>query len=83
MIRSRFDVYNFGDSMYNVNQRLEGNFMVYDFSVLFKDELVADVHINTEKNESSLSAIFLDRNSHSCVTGRIFLYFWFSGVQMF
>ena len=53
--------------------------MVYDFSVLFKDELVADVHINTEKNESSLSAIFLERNSHSCVTGKIFfifLVFW-------
>ena len=28
--------------------------MVYDFSVLFKDELVADVHINTENNESSI-----------------------------
>ncbi|MFR0757462.1 MAG: hypothetical protein ACLSHV_13140 [Hominisplanchenecus sp.] len=33
--------------------------MVYDFSVLFKDELVADVHINTEKNESSIKRYLL------------------------
>ena len=33
--------------------------MVYDFSVLFKDELVADVHINTEKNESSIKRYHL------------------------
>ena len=45
--------------MYNVKQRVEGNFMVYDFSVLFKDELVSDVHINTEKNESSIKRYLL------------------------
>ncbi len=50
--------------------------MVYDFSVLFQDELVADVHILTRRKTNHLSGdIFLDRNSHSCVTDRIFYIF--------
>lgn len=70
--------------MYNVKQRLEGNFMVYDFSVLFKDELVADVHINTEKNESSIKRYLLGpKQPFMCDRQDNFLYFWFSGVQMF
>lgn len=28
--------------------------MIYDFEVLFKNEIVADVHIDTEQNESSI-----------------------------
>ena len=28
--------------------------MIYNFSVLFKDEVVADVHMDTDKNESSI-----------------------------
>ena len=35
------------------------NFMIYDFSVYFKDELVSDVHIDTEKNETSIKRYVL------------------------
>ena len=28
--------------------------MTYDFSVLFKNEIVADVHINTDSNETAI-----------------------------
>ena len=33
--------------------------MIYDFSVYFKDELVSDVHIDTEKNETSIKRYVL------------------------
>ena len=33
--------------------------MIYDFSVYFKDECIADVHIDTEKNETSIKRYIL------------------------
>ena len=53
--------------------------MVYDFSVLFKDELVADVHINTEKNESSIKRYLLGpKQPFMCDRQDIFIFlvFW-------
>lgn len=49
--------------------------MIYDFSVYFKDECIADVHIDTEKTKLPSNAIYLVQNSHLCVSGRIFIIF--------
>lgn len=36
--------------------------MIYDFSLLFKDEVVADVHIDTDKKESSILRYTMSRH---------------------
>ena len=58
--------------------------MVYDFSVLFKDELVADVHINTEKNESSIKRYLLGtKQPFMCDRQDIFYIFGFLESRCF
>ena len=51
-------MYNSAHYIYSKKER--GKKMIYDFSVYDKDDLLADVHMDTYRNESSIKRYVLD-----------------------